>query len=189
MKRVFILLGIILSVFGLTSCDNSDYFLENYEGLTDKEHVFYNSAVDEIIDILDGTKEGKYVVYFGFPSCPWCQALTPVLNEVAKDNYLHLKEDGQNVVYYYDIKEIRTNKTEEYNQILELLGLEVPGEDDELIDGVNKIAVPYVVAVDNGIVVDQYLWDVEKSEIGDEVVMNDLYDRLDVLVEKVCGCD
>ncbi len=192
MKRLLLLFGVILSAIGLSSC-GSDYFLDNYEGLTDKDHVYYNSEVDEILDILTGEKEGAYVIYFGFPSCPWCQALTPVLNEVAKDNFLDKKYEGQNVIYYYDIQEIRSNNSEEYQQILELLpALEVPGEDDELVAGVNRISVPYVVGVYNGEVLDEYMWDstvVAKSDLNDEAVLTDLYNRLDILVEAVCGCD
>lgn len=191
MKKLFLLFSVLFSAFGLSSC-GSDYFLDNYKKLTDKDHVYYYSSVDEIIDILDGTTEGKYVIFFGFPSCPWCQALAPVLNDVAKDNYLDIKEDGQNVIYYYDIKQIREDKSDEYNQILQLIGLEVPGEDDDLVAGVNRISVPYIVAVDNGVVVDKYMWDdtvVPKDDLESEIVLNDLYDRLDDLVSLVCGCD
>lgn len=188
MKKLLLIFSVFLSAIGLSSC-GSDYFLDNYEKLTDENHVFYNSSVDEIIEILDGTTEGNYVIYFGFPTCPWCQALTPVLNEVAKDNYLHKKEKGQNVVYYYDIKQIREDKTDEYNQILELLGLEVPGEDDELVAGVNRIAVPYIVTVSDGVVYQKYMWDIPKEDIESQDALDALYNDLDVIVAEICGCD
>ncbi len=188
MKKIFLLLSAVLSAIGLSSC-GSDYFLDNYDKLTDKDHVLYNSSVDEIIDILDGTTEGKYVIFFGFPECPWCQGLMPVINEVAKDNYLHKKEEGQNVIYYYDIKDIRENNSEEYQEILTLLGLEVPGPDDELIAGENRIGVPYIVTVDNGTVIDQYMWDVPKEDIENPEALEDLYNDLNTIIATVCGCD
>ncbi len=188
MKKLLLLLSTIISAIGLASC-GSDYFLDNYEKLTDEDHVLYNSSVDEIIDILDGTTEGKYVIFFGFPSCPWCQALMPVINEAAKDNYLDYKEDGQDVIYYYDIKEIRDNNSEEYQEILTLLGLEIPGEGDDLVPGENRISVPYIVTVDNGTVIDQYMWDVPIESINDQQALDDLYADLYAIIEKVCSCD
>ncbi len=192
MKKL--LFGCITTVTAtsLTSCIGEDYFLENYENLKDEEHVFYEAEVDEVIDILSGDTEGAYVIYFGFPSCPWCQSLTPVLNEVAKDNYLHKKEKGQDVIYYYDLKGIRGDLTEEYLLILDELGLERPIEGEDQVSGVNRISVPYIVGVNDGEVIDQYFWDdtiVPKDNLEDEVVLSDLYDRLDILVSAVCGCE
>ncbi len=191
MKKLVLLFVSLLTLVGLTSCGD-DYFLDNYEGLTDKDHVYYQASVEEIIDILDSTKEGAYVIYFGFPSCPWCQGLTPTLNQVAKDNYLHRKEKGQNVIYYFDIKEIRSEMSEEYLTILDELGMERPAEGDTGEAGVSRISVPYVVGVYNGDVIDQYMWDdseVDRVNINDEQVQADLYTRLDELVSQVCDCN
>lgn len=47
---------------------------------------FVHADPEETIAAVAEKKEGIY--YFGFPTCPWCKELSPVLNEV-------LKETGQ----------------------------------------------------------------------------------------------
>ena len=40
------------------------------------ENPFVYASEEEVIRVL---KEGTGVIYFGFPSCPWCRTLLPVL--------------------------------------------------------------------------------------------------------------
>lgn len=67
-----------------------------------KNNVKY-SSYDEVFKILD---KGTGVIYFGFPECPWCRNLVPVLVDAAD-------EAGIANIYYLnnrndrDVKKIR----------------------------------------------------------------------------------
>ena len=103
------------------------------------ENVFVYRDVDEIIQILE---HGTGIVYLGFPECQWCQAYVPMLNEVAT-------ELGVEKIYYYNIKQARSDNTEKYQRIVELLG------DNLLYDeeGKRRVYVPDVSVVQEGVVV------------------------------------
>lgn len=75
--------------------------MKDYTGVIDVNHIFKEVTVDEVLNKLQ--KEESFYLVMGFPECPWCQALMPVLNDVAKEY-----EDI--TVYYLNIKEIRDNK-------------------------------------------------------------------------------
>lgn len=57
------------------------------------------SSYDEIIDVI---KNQTGIIYLGFPECPWCRNIIPVLFDVAKDNNI-------NTIYYLNIKKERTS--------------------------------------------------------------------------------
>ena len=113
-------------------------FAEEYTLVPD-DNVFVYSDVDEIIDILEN---GTGVVYLGFPECQWCDQYVVYLNEVAKEN-------GILEIHYYNIREDRSNNTENYQKIVALL--EDYLEDDE--DGNHRIYVPAVIFMNNGEIV------------------------------------
>lgn len=95
-----------------------------------EDNVFVYRDINEVISLL---KHGTGVVYLGFPECPWCQTYVKYLNEVAK-------EVGVDKIYYYNILDDRSNDTEEYKEIVSILG-EYLQYDDE---GHNRIYVPNV---------------------------------------------
>ena len=86
-------------------------FKEEYSEVSE-DNVFVYRDIEEIIDIMEN---GTGVVYLGFPECPWCNYYVKYLNEVAK-------EIGITRIYYYNIYEDRSNNTENYQRIVELLG-------------------------------------------------------------------
>ncbi len=96
-KKILMGFLLLLSIIMLTGC-KKDQMMKDYPGLDDKDHVFVSINVDDVISMLEN-KETFYLV-MGFPTCPWCQALMPVLNEVAKDKKV-------NKIYYLYLKEIR----------------------------------------------------------------------------------
>lgn len=100
------------------------------------DNIFVYKTEDEIINILES---GSGIVYLGFPECPWCQTYTVYLNEVAKEN-------GIEKIYYLNIKEMRSNNTENYQKIVKLLDSIL--EKDE--NGNKKVYVPQVVFVKKG---------------------------------------
>ncbi|NLA33922.1 MAG: hypothetical protein GX861_03585 [Tenericutes bacterium] len=77
----------------------------------DFNHPYKYITPEEAIDFL---QEGSGIIMFGFSSCPWCQSMVNILYEVAKDKNI-------NEIYYLDIKKIREQNTEEYQQIVNIL--------------------------------------------------------------------
>ena len=117
---------------------DAEEFASEYTKMPD-DNVFVYASVDEIIDILDG---GSGVVYLGFPECGWCQAYVPYLNETAENS-------GLTQIYYYNIREDRSNNTENYQRIVELLDGYLQNDED----GNPRIYVPAVIFVNNGEIV------------------------------------
>ena len=100
------------------------------------DNVYNYKTEEEIIEILE---KGSGVVYLGFPECPWCQSYVVYLNEVVKDN-------GLENIYYLNIKEMRSNNTENYQKIVSLIEQVLPNDEN----GNKRIYVPQVVVVKNG---------------------------------------
>ena len=115
---------------------------------------------DEIVDMINNKE--TFVVYFGFPNCPWCRSVLPNLLEAASD----LKLDKLYYVNILDIRDkieykdgkIETTKkgTEGYYQLLSLLDnvlADYSITDDkgnEMSAGENRIYAPNVVGIVSG---------------------------------------
>lgn len=141
---IVVLLGVIVFLLIRNKDDNTtknnevnyaEKFAEEYTQV-EKDNVFVYSDIEEIIDILEN---GIGVVYLGFPECKWCQAYVKFLNEVAKDRNI-------DKIYYYNIREDRTNNSENYQKIVKLL--EGYLQNDE--DGNPRIYVPAIIFMSNG---------------------------------------
>ena len=117
---------------------DAEKFAEEYSKISD-DNVFVYASIDEILEVLDG---GSGIVYLGFPECQWCGAYVPYLNDVAKSV-------GVNEILYYNIREDRSNNSENYQKIVELLDGYLT--DDE--EGNPRIYVPAVIFVNNGTIV------------------------------------
>ena len=102
MKRYnkILLLLILLIPLTLCSCKKKDTIMENYPSITDKKHVIVELSPKELIEKI--SNQESFIVTLGFEACPWCQALMPEYNEVAKS-------EGLKEVYYVDIKDMRDN--------------------------------------------------------------------------------
>lgn len=111
-------------------------FASEYTLVSD-DNVFVYKTAKEIITILE---DGTGVVFLGFPECKWCQAYAPILNDVAKDI-------GLEQIYYYNIKNDRTNNTSDYQKMITLLSnyLQKDEEDNP------RIYVPDVSFVKEGV--------------------------------------
>jgi thiol-disulfide isomerase/thioredoxin len=118
---------------------------------------------EEVIDILEN---GTGLIYMGFPDCPWCRSMLPVLLQT-------LDNVGIDKLYYINISSIRDtltlndkNKveveesgTDAYYKMLELMDdvLEpyyLTNSDGKKVDTKEKrILAPTIVAVKNGEIV------------------------------------
>lgn len=126
MKKVFIFLLTVVMLFSLTACEkNTDAlkFKKEYEDLNNQENgnhkirpvsiskdnpIIYSTA-EEIVDMIDDKE--SFIVYFGFPKCPWCRSMIEILLDVAKDNNF-------SKIYYVDVYDIRdTKEVNENNEI------------------------------------------------------------------------
>lgn len=125
--------------------------------------IIYTSA-KEVEEKISNNE--TFVIYLGFPECPWCRSVLPILLEVASD----LKID---TIYYINIKDMRDsyeivdNKlkkmkkgTKDYKILLRLFDnvideYTLTNDDGEEIDTLEKrIYAPSIISVVNGEVVD-----------------------------------
>ncbi|MDO4466098.1 MAG: thioredoxin family protein [Bacillota bacterium] len=109
------------------------------------------SSAEEVLQKIEN--KDSFIVYFGFPSCPWCRSVIPTFLEVAK-------EKGIQQVYYVDVENIRDvlisgeekEGTEAYYQLLEKLDSVL---DPYTIDGKDmgekRIYAPRFVRIRNGV--------------------------------------
>ena len=169
MKKKGIIIGIaILAIVGAIliyefvpreeSISNKK-FNEEYT-LLDKDNVYVYKSINEIINVLSN---GTGIVYLGFPECPWCQRYVVYLNILAKE--YNVKE-----IYYYNIKNARSNNTMEYQKIVEILKDLLPYDDN----GNKKVFVPTVVFVKNGKVI---ALDDETSTISDGTTPDEYWNQ------------
>lgn len=117
------------------SIEDNIRFKQEYN-LVPEDNVFTYRNIDEIINILE---KGTGIVYLGFPECKWCAQYVVYLNEVARQN-------GINKIYYFNIKEDRSNNTSKYQKIVSLLSENLVNDNE----GNKRVFVPDVSFVIKG---------------------------------------
>lgn len=188
MVVIDILLGAILvgiMTFGIYQYLKSDgeKFKAEYEALNNENvniNISKNNPIkyvtlDEVFDIIQN-KTG--VIYFGFPGCPWCRNMIPVLFEAAKNNNI-------DIIYYFNPRDIRKSDNEDYNKLKEILN-EYLSEDE---NGQKVLYVPDVYFIKDGKIVGHHLGTVDSQEdptisLTDEE-KNELLDIFNELFEKI----
>ena len=103
------------------------------------DNVFKYVTADEAAEVL---KSGTDVVFFGFSACPWCQAYSYILYEVAQ-------ETGVSQIYYCDILDDRTKHTHAYEEILQTAEEHLSLDED----GNHRVFVPAFAAVKDGVII------------------------------------
>lgn len=125
-----------------------------------KDNPFVYKTEDEIVKMIENKE--TFIVYFGFPTCPWCRSVLEGLVKAAKDKDV-------STIYYVnvldirDVKEVNENKevtttkegTKGYLKLIELLDnvLEdytLTKEEETISAGEKRIYAPNVVAISNG---------------------------------------
>lgn len=107
--------------------ENSNQFKKDYELLNgtkdDKGNLKYidislpetnpfkYATINEVLELL---KNGTGILYIGMPECNWCRNMLPILIEAAN-------ETKTDTILYYNPKQIRTDNTSEYQEIVSLL--------------------------------------------------------------------
>lgn len=139
---------------------------KNYPSLeiSEKNPIKY-STYEEIIDVI---KNQTGIIYLGFPECPWCRSIIPVLFDIVKDNdintiyYLNIKNERSSYVVQdnklvYEIDENGNEKkgTEDYHNLLKVLDkylteYTITYEDKTYETGEKRIYAPTVIFVKDG---------------------------------------
>lgn len=192
MKKNIIILSIIVVIalviailfFLLNNKGMSDgeRFKQEYEELNDS-HLEVNIDSDNMIkyigleEAIDIIKNDTGVIYFGYPSCPWCRNAVPVLLDAASSTSL-------DTIYYvnaYNIRDVKeidddgnivtTNEGDRlYDDLLGVLDdildpYTITDDNGEVIDlGEKRLYVPMVLFVKNGEVVSYHLSTVDSQE-------------------------
>lgn len=156
---VMMALTITLSILvnkNLGPTEDALKFKEEYEVLNstsvvvniDENNPIKYVTFEEVETLLTS---GTGVIYFGFPSCPWCRNMIPVLFDVAKEN-------NYDNIYYFNPRDIRSSDNNDYNRLIEILG-------DYLLEseGSKVLYVPDVYFVKDGKIVGHHLSTVESQ--------------------------
>lgn len=131
----------------------------------DKKNKIKYINMEEAYDIIE-SRTG--LIYFGYPKCPWCRGMLPSLLKTVDCSCL------ENIYYVdmtdkrdeYEVKDdravLKKEASQEYYDLLELLDkhlMDYTVTDDDGIEyetGEKRIYVPFVVAVNNGVIRDVY---------------------------------
>lgn len=149
---------IVLSLLFLTACSNeTSKFKKEYETLNDssvvvtidKKATIKYLKVEEVVDFLEN-KTG--IIYFGFPSCPWCRNILPVLIDVAKEN--------NQTIYYFNPKELRGSNDENFARIMTILNDYLNSN----AEGEKVLYVPDVYFVKEGVIMAHHLGSVSSQK-------------------------
>ena len=138
---------IIMGYFMFPKKDNEPSYTITNDSLKFKEEY-------ENFDILD---KGTGVIYLGFPECPWCRNLVPVLVDSALEEkvspiyYLNISGD-RNTLSLTKKGKIKTEKkgTEDYLKLVDILKDYLPVYDGLKDDSIKRIYLPTVIFVKDG---------------------------------------
>lgn len=116
--------------------------MSGYTGLNDEDHVFFESNTMDFLTRLNWKE--TFTAYFGFDTCPWCNAVIQILDDTAK-------EYDQKIFY------INTRANGESNN------MEIPNYEDLVdqvgqyfsydADGKRHLYTPFVMFIKDGEVV------------------------------------
>lgn len=116
--------------------------MSGYEGLKDEDHVFLESNTMDFLTRYNWKE--TFTAYFGFDSCPWCNAVIQILDDSAK-------EYDQSVLYINTRANGEANNMEipNYEDLVDQIGQYFPYD----ADGKRHLYTPFVIFVKNGEVV------------------------------------
>ena len=109
---------------------------------TPKDNRFVYATSEQILEVFE---QGSGIVFLGFPECPWCQRLAPIVTTAAID-------EGLDKVYYFNIRTARTENDATYQKIVEHLKPHLQTDDQ----GNPRVTVPDVTVLKNGAIVGRF---------------------------------
>lgn len=168
----------------------------------DNKNPYIYATYDEVMDILNG-KTG--VIYFGFPECPWCRNMVPVLADAAK-------EMGIDKVFYFNALDMRDKKsldkdgkiivekkgTDEYYKLVDALGDSIGAYEGLNDDSIKRLYFPTVIFVKDGKIIESHIGTLdsqtdpykvlnekEKNELKD-IYMNGFNKVYEIMCDEAC---
>jgi len=150
---IYILLSILVN--NHKNLEDGIRFKEEYEALNSSivMNIEENNPIKYVIfeDVEKLFESGTGVIYFGFPSCPWCRNMIPVLFDVAKEAHV-------DTIYYLNPRELKNNDIDKYSKLLDILNPYL-----KEVDGEKVFTVPDVYFIKNGNVVGNHRSTVESQ--------------------------
>ena len=148
---IALVIAILFFLLNNKGMSDGERFKQEYEELNDS-HLEVNIDSDNMIkyisleEAIDIIKNDTGVIYFGYPSCPWCRNAVPVLLDAASSTSL-------DTIYYVNAYNIRDVK-----EIDDDGNIVTTNEGDRLYDDLlgvlDDILDPYTITLDNGEVID-----------------------------------
>lgn len=167
----------------------------------DSKNVVKYSTFDEVIDVI---KNKTGIIYLGFPECPWCRNLVPVLLDAAKQNnidtiyYLNIKNDrdqyevkDDKLTYKLDSNNNEIKGSKGYFNLLDALDeylndYVIKFEDKTYEVGEKRIYAPTVIFVRDGEILNLHVSTVPSQTNPYEKLTSDEYDELyDIFEESI----
>ena len=141
--------------------------MSDYNGFEVKENMFIETTAEDVLKILEDKKSA--LVYFGFPACPWCEDIVPILNEAAKNQnypvlYVEARDKDGNLNYSEEIK-AKLYDAFDYTLV-------------ENENGEKTMYFPYVVRIMDGVVVDAHIGTVDGHVAQERELTEDEIDGL-----------
>lgn len=143
------------------NCEENDEDCSYMDVTIDSDNPIKYSNYEEIFELLE---DGTGVIYFGFPECPWCRNLVPILMEAAdevgieKIYYLNNVEDRDKVEMEDD--EFKTTKegSDNYYKLLDEIkefasDYTLTIDDEEVATGKKRLYFPTVLSIKDGEIV------------------------------------
>ena len=163
MKKVLLVLSVVLLTACMKNNTDGEKFKLEYEALNDKGIIVEinadaNIKYLELTEVLDLFENKTGIIYFGFPNCPWCRNIIPILLDVAKDN--------NEVVYYFNPREVRGTDDPDFAKLMEILYDYLHSDEN----GEKVLYVPDVYFIKNGNIVGHHL--------GSASTQNNPYEKL-----------
>lgn len=166
---LIVIICMITIMMAITNKENNSEdakrFAKEYTQVSEDNKFIYTTA-EKIIEIL---QKGTGIIYLGFPECPWCQAYSVYLNEVAK-------ETKTKKIYYCNTKELKNNNKENYDKIINLIKEYLPYKVDEKK---TILYVPNVTIVKNGKIIGNE--NTTAKDIGNATKPEEFWDNQKVL--------
>ncbi len=121
--------------------------VSNNDGDKIKVSIPFNNKIKYISnnDVIKLFENGTGIIYFGYPTCPWCRNVVPIILDVVENSNI-------DTLYYYDIHSSKFNSSFEkklFKYIKEYLRKDSNNE--------YVIAVPDVYFIKDGKIVGRHL--------------------------------
>lgn len=204
MKKKVLLFILIIGIFSIYGCTKKEEVVEDslkfkneyeeYNGektssgkdyinvSISEDNIIKYSSIDEVIELINN--KGTGVIYFGYPTCPWCRNMVePLLASADSTNldkiyYVNMYNE-RDTIEYKDGQFITTKEAgENYYTLVNLLDsildsyIVTDEEDIEHDTGNKRIYVPLVVFIKEGKVV-AYHSDTVESQTNPYIKLDD----------------